>query len=92
MTITVSISQFRQNIAAYIEKLKAGDTVILQDEKKNQTVAQLVRKKNFNAKAFGDALHAATGVLTTKNHPEWATKADVMKWLEKERKNADRTF
>lgn len=92
MTITVSISQFRQNIATYIEKLKGGDIVILQDEKKNQSVAQLTRKKKFNPKAFGDALHTATGVFTLQNHPEWTTKVDVIKWLEKERKNADRTF
>lgn len=92
MTIVVSISQFRQNIAEYIEKVKAGNTVVLQDEKKDQQVAQLVGKKAFNPDAFGNALKAATGIFSEQNHPEWQTKEKVSTWLEKERKNSDRNF
>lgn len=92
MTITVSISQFRQNIASYIEKAKAGNTIILKDEKKDQQLVQLVGKKKFDPIAFGKALEAAAGVFTAKNHPEWKTKRDVIKWVEQGRKAADRSF
>lgn len=92
MTIVVSISQFRQHIADYIEKARSGNTVILQDEKKGQEIIQLVGKKTFNPETFGKALTAALGVFTDENHPEWKTKEDVIKWVEEGRKSADRIF
>ena len=92
MTIIVPISQFRQHVANYIEKAKAGHTVILKDGKKDQQLVQLVGKKKFNPDAFGKALKAATGVFSAKNHPEWRTKSDVIKWVEQGRKAADRSF
>lgn len=92
MIIQVSISQFRQNIAEYIEKVKAGYTIILKDEKKDRQVAQLTGKKAFDPETFGNVLKAASGVLTDKNHPEWQTKYDVVAWLVNERKNSDRSF
>ncbi|HZE86671.1 MAG TPA: hypothetical protein VE090_00550 [Methylomirabilota bacterium] len=91
MTIVVSISQFRQHIADYIEKARAGNTVILQDEKKGQQIIKLVGKK-FNSEAFGHALKEATGIFTAENHPEWQTKNDVINWVEKGRLDSDRTF
>ncbi len=92
MTIIVPISQFRQNIATYIEKAKNGHTVILKDEKKDQQLVQLVSKKKFNPDAFGRALKAASGVFSAKNHPEWRTKSDVIKWVQQTRKASDRNF
>ncbi len=92
MLINVSISQFRQNIADYIAKAKAGYTVILNDEKKGQQIAQLVGKKGFNSETFGKALNEATGVFTAQNHPEWKTKKDVAVWVDKGRLAADRNF
>lgn len=92
MTIVVSISQFRQNIADYLEKVKAGNTVILQDEKKDQQIAQLVGRKVFNPETFANALKTASGVFTGQTHPEWNTKTDINTWLENERKSSDRNF
>ncbi|OGD97196.1 hypothetical protein A3A49_02325 [Candidatus Curtissbacteria bacterium RIFCSPLOWO2_01_FULL_38_11b] len=92
MNVVVSISQFRQNIASYIEKAKKGDTVILKDKKRGQQVIQIVGKKKFDPDAFGKALEAAAGVFSAKNHPEWRTKNDVIKWVEQTRKASDRKF
>lgn len=92
MNIIVSVSQFRQNIAAYIEKAKKGDTVVLKDEKKGQQLVQLVGKKKFDPDAFGKALKAASGVFSAKNHPEWKTKREVINWVRESRKAADRRF
>lgn len=92
MTLTVSVSQFRQNIASYIEKAKRGDIVVLKDEKKGQQLVQLVGKKKFDPDAFGKALKAASGVFSAKNHPEWKTKRDVINWVRESRRAADRRF
>ena len=92
MTLSVSISQFRQHIADYIAKANEGYTVIIKDEKKSQEIVQLVGKKKFNPETFGKALENAVGVFTPENHPEWKTKKDVIKWVYRGRKAADRTF
>lgn len=92
MTVTVSVSQFRQHIADYIAKAKDGYTVILKDEKKNKEIVQLLAKKQFNPETFGKSLKIASGVFTVEKHPEWQTKRDVIKWLTKSRKAADRKF
>ncbi len=92
MTMNVSVGQFRQNVAEYIAKAKAGHTIVLVDEKKGQQLVQIVGRKMFDPEAFGKALKSAAGVFTSKNHPEWRTKNDVIKWVEHGRKAADRSF
>lgn len=92
MTITVSISKFRQNISDYLVQVQAGNTVILKDEKKGMEVAKIVAKKKFDPETFGKALKDAAGIFTAENHPEWRTKRDVIRWVERERAKADRTF
>lgn len=85
MTITVSISEFRQNISSYLAKLRTGDTIVLKDEKKGEEVAEIVEKKKWDPVAFRKALREAAGVITAKNHPEWRTKKQVIRWVEESR-------
>ena len=92
MTITTSISDFRQNISDYLEKARSGTTIEVRDKKKGRLIAELKGKKEFDPVAFGKALDKAAGVFTAKNHPEWRTKQDVIRWVEQSRKAADRTF
>lgn len=92
MTITVSISDFRTNISDYLEKARSGNTIEVRDLKKDRLVAELRGKKEFDPVAFRKALDKASGVFTAKNHPEWRTKRDVIRWVEQSRKAADRTF
>lgn len=92
MTITVSISQFRQNISDYLSRVKAGNTIILKDEKKDEVVAEIVGKKKFDLESFKRTLRKTAGTFTAENHPEWKTKKDVIRWVEESRKAADRTF
>lgn len=92
MTITVSISEFRQNISDYLARVKAGDTLVLKDEKKGEEVAEVIGKKKFDLERFKKAINRGAGVFTAKNHPEWRTKRDVIRWVERERAKADRTF
>ena len=92
MTITVSISDFRQNISEYLSQIQNGDRIILIDKKKKKEVAQLVTQKKFNPETFGRALREAAGVFTAKRHPEWRTKRQVIAWVEKGRREADRNF
>jgi antitoxin (DNA-binding transcriptional repressor) of toxin-antitoxin stability system len=92
MTITVSITQFRQNIADYLAKAKEGYTILLKDEKKDEPVAELTGKRKFNLERFKKTLKKTAGTFSAKNHPEWRTKKNVIKWLEKSRQVAERTF
>lgn len=92
MTITVSISEFHQNISDYLARVKAGDRLILKDEKKNEEVVEVVGKKEWDPKTFGKVLKKTAGVFTAKNHPEWRTKRQVIAWVEKTRREADRTL
>lgn len=96
MTITVSISEFRQNISDYLDRVKAGDRLILKDEKKEEEIADVIPRKKFNQKKYAaeyrKMLKRVAGTFTAKNHPEWATKKDVIRWLRKTRKAAERKF
>lgn len=92
MTITVSISQFRQNISDYLQKVREGHRVSLRDAKRDEVVASIVPEKRFDPDAFRNAMYKAAGIFTAKNHPEWRTKRQVIRWLEKSRAAADRTF
>lgn len=92
MTLTVSISELRSNLAEYLERVANGANLLVRDEKKDQLVAELVGKKEFDPDAYELAMRKAAGVFTAENHPEWATKKDINKWLEKQRLASDRNF
>lgn len=90
MTITVSISKFRQNISDYLAQVQTGHTIILKDEKKGKEMATVAVKKKFDPVSFTKALKSAAGSLTAENHPEWRTKRQVIKWVEESRAFAER--
>lgn len=92
MTHTVSISEFRKNISRYLDKVSQGNQVLIRDDKKDITVAQINPVYSFDQEAFEKTLDRAAGIFTAENHPEWATKKDVINWLRKTRKNFDREF
>lgn len=80
---TISVSDFRQNIAEYLRQVNQGATLMIKDDKKNENLAQLtppgIRKLDPNA--YKAMLKRVAGTFTAKSHPEWATKAKVEKWL-----------
>jgi hypothetical protein len=92
MTITVSISEFRQNISSYLAKLGSEDTIVLKNEKNGEEIAEITGIKKWDPIAFKKALRQVAGTITAKNHPEWRTKQGVIRWFEKSRKAAERTF
>ena len=92
MIITVSISDFRNNISDYLAQAKAGYKIVLHDEKKDEDVAEVTGKKKFDPKAFQAMLDRVAGTFTAKRHPEWATRKKVEKWLRQTRMNAERKF
>lgn len=92
MTITVSISDFRENISDYLIQVQEGNKLILKDNKKGIEVAEVIKRRRFDPVAYERALRNAAGVFTAKNHPEWRTKRQVIAWVEKGRREADRNF
>lgn len=92
MTLTVSVGEFRRRLSDYLAKASRGDTIIIKDEKKDNELAQLTGRRQFDPVAYGQALRRAAGTFTAKNHPEWATKAKIVSWLRKTRLANERHF
>lgn len=92
MTLTVSISEFRNNISLYLAKVNEGNQLFIKDGKKRTTLAQVSKVRIFDKDAYQQALTKAAGVFTAENHPEWATKKKVIAWLRKTRLNNERSF
>ena len=92
MSITVSVSQLRNNISDYLEKAKLGTKVLVRDDKKDKMIAEITQTKTFNKDTYEKVLRKSAGIFTAENHPEWRTKSDVSKWLEKNRLADERTF
>ena len=92
MSITVSVSQLRNNISLYLEKAMQGTQVLVHDDKKDKTIAQITKMRSFDKDSYEKALRKAAGIFTAENHPEWKTKSDVTKWLEKSRLADERSF
>ena len=92
MTLTVSVSELRNNISGYLDKVVKGSRVLIRDEKRNMPIAQITQASAFDKTMYEKVLRKASGVFTAKNHPEWATKKKVVDWVIKSRLTADRTF
>lgn len=92
MTLTASVSELRSNISDYLEKVAKGAKVLIRDEKKGKTVAQISQVFSFDKDAFEKSLRKVAGNFSAKNHPEWKTKRDVEKWLRKTRLSSNRSF
>jgi prevent-host-death family protein len=92
MTLTVSVSELRNNISGYLDKVVKGSRVLIRDEKRNIPIAQITQTSAFDKTMYEKVLRKASGIFTAKNHPEWATKKKVIGWIIKDRLAADRTF
>lgn len=92
MTLTVSVSELRNNISGYLDKVVKGNRVLIRDEKRNVTIAQITQTPAFDKDAYEKALKKASGIFTAQNHPEWATKKKVIDWVTNNRLNNQRTF
>ena len=92
MTLTVSVSDLRNNISSYLDKVVKGNRVLIRDEKRDKTIAQIIPTTDFDKDAYEKELTKASGVFTAKNHPEWATKKKVIEWVTKNRLKDERKF
>jgi prevent-host-death family protein len=92
MTITVSISDLRNNISDYLEKVMKGTRVFVRDEKRGITVAELIQTATFDKISYEKTLRKAAGIFSKENHPEWKTEKDVINWVSKNRIHDERTF
>lgn len=48
--------------------------------------------KKFDIEDYLKTLRQSAGTFSAKNHPEWATKAKVIKWVNESRKQSERNF
>ena len=92
MSVIVSISDLRNNIAQYLEQVTKGTRVLVRDEKRNKIIAQISQNSSFDSVAYEKVLRKAAGIFTADNHPEWGSKENVVNWLRKTRLANDRRF
>ncbi|HUD44823.1 MAG TPA: hypothetical protein VMR41_04730 [Patescibacteria group bacterium] len=92
MTVTVSVSDLRSNISQYLERVMKGTRVLIRDEKRDISIAQITRTSIFDKDMYEKVLRKAAGVITVQNHPEWSTKNDVVNWVTKNRLSDERSF
>ena len=52
MTLTVSISEFRNNMSEYLNKVSRGNQVLIRDDKKDISIAQINPVQSFDPEAF----------------------------------------
>ncbi len=92
MTVTVSVSELRNNISQYLERVAKGTRVFIRDEKRDKMIAQIIQTTSFDKSLYEKALRKAAGVFSAENHPEWKTKAQITNWLTKNRLADERSF
>ena len=92
MTLTVSVSELRNNISGYLDKVMKGSRVLIRDEKRNIPIAQITQTSSFDKIMYENVLRKTGGIFTAKNHPEWATKKKVIDWVTKSRLQSERKF
>ena len=77
MPLTVSVSQLRNNLSEYLEKSMKGTRVLLRDEKRDITIAEINQTSSFNKDTYEQVLKKSHGILSEKEHPEWKTQQKV---------------
>jgi|SRR3989344_5374291 len=93
MTVTVSFTDFRDNLSDYARQAKQGTTVIVKDNKRGEELIRVTGGQNWNPKAYKAMLkRMLANPISAKDHPEWATPKSVEDWLRKSRLADERKF
>ena len=92
MTLTVSVTELRNNISQYLERAMKGTRVLIRDEKRDITIAQITQTSFFDKDMYEKVLRKASGVFSAENHPEWSTQANLTDWVTNSRLLDERTF
>lgn len=69
-----------------------GTKVLVRDEKRGITIAEIVRTATFDKDIYEKTLRKAAGVFSTSNHPEWKTQDNVITWVTNTRLSDGRSF
>lgn len=92
MTLIVSVSELRNNISNYLEKVAQGNRVIVRDEKRAITLAEIMHTTSFDKEGYEKALRKAAGIFSEENHPEWRSRDSIIDWVTKNRKADQRNY
>lgn len=93
MTVTVSFTDFRDNLSDYARQARQGMTVIVKDNKRDEELIRVTGGRNWNPQAYKAMLkRMLANPISAKDHPEWATRRSVEAWLRKSRIADERKF
>ncbi|OGM21188.1 hypothetical protein A2714_03200 [Candidatus Woesebacteria bacterium RIFCSPHIGHO2_01_FULL_38_9] len=90
MTITVSVSDFRNNLAGYLTQIARGTKILIKDDKKNLELAEVSLKRQFDKDSYESSLRKAAGTFLFENHTEFSSYKKVESWLRSTRRLSDR--
>lgn len=66
MTFTVSVSDLRNNISSYLDKVMSGSGVLVRDDKRGITIAEIIQTTRFDRDTYEKTLRKSAGILTTE--------------------------
>ena len=89
MTITISVSDLRNNMSSYLNKVAKGVNILVRDEKRGTDIARIIGSHSFNKSDYEKALLTNSGIISAR-HEEWKNKASIGRWLRATRQQRDR--
>lgn len=92
MFITVSVSDLRNNISSYLDKVIKGARVIIRDDKRGVNIAEIIQTSVFDKNTYEKVLRKAAGTFSSQNHPEWENEQKIVKWVRNSRLSDERSF
>lgn len=84
----INVTDLRDNLADYLD-LVMVEKRFLDITRRGKVIAQIGPKIQLE-KNYAQAIKKAAGTFSSKNHPEWKNIDSIVKWVNRERKRAER--
>lgn len=84
----VNITDLRDNLADYLDLVRF-EKRSLDISRRGKIIAQINPRKQLK-KNYAKAVRKAANTFSDRNHPEWENIDKIIKWVNKERKIAER--
>jgi hypothetical protein len=69
-----------------------GTRVVVRDEKRGITIAEIIHASSFDKNAYEKTLRKVAGIFSAENHPEWNTQRNISNWVTENRLSDERAF
>ena len=87
-TTIINVTDLRNNLADYLDLVRFKKQA-LNISRRGKIIAQITPKMQ-SKKSYSKAVKMAANTFSNKNHSEWKNIDNIVKWVNKERKTAER--